>query len=324
MGRPITVVLGPLAAASANKISLSQKSASARNLVLDGAAGTATANNICLSQTPGGAGALTLDGALASGSPVVANISTMQPVYITAAADESGKTFVISGYGYGPGGGPFAITETVTGPNASTVSTNASFWTITSITVSAGTTGAVTVGTYGAATLDVARQVIITSAGNDSAISFAITGTDWAGSTISETLTGANAGVATSVLSYKTITSVVPSGAVASTLTIGTNTVASSPMIYFDPLATQGPVSIQCNASGTVNYTVQQSLDNPTATGSPYTRATMNWLNHPDSNLVAATGTVQGNYAYQPAFARVVLNSGSGTVTATFIQAYLG
>jgi len=37
-----------------------------------------------------------------------------------------------------------------------------------------------------------------------------------------------------------------------------------------------------------------------------------------------ATATAQGNYAYPPAYARLTLNSGTGSVVGTFIQSYQG
>lgn len=323
MGRPITVQVGPLASATATKISTSQKSAGSP-IVLNGAAGTATANNIATSQTPSGAGNLTLDGSTVTSG--VANLGSMVYVYITSAGNDSGRTFTVSGYGYNASGGPYAISETITGANASTVSSTKKFQTITSIAISGAAAGAVTVGTYGAATLDTARRVLITSAGNDSGITFAITGTNWAGDTISETLTGPNATTAYTVLDYLTVTSIVPSGAVASTLTIGTNTIASSPWVYFDQFASMGPVSIQVDGTGTVNWTIQQTLNDPNALqNNPVAVASMDWLSHPDTTLVGSTTTtgVQGNYAYPPAYARVLLNSGTGTVKATFVQNYL-
>ena len=115
MGRPITVQVGPLASASATKLSTSQKSAGSP-IVLNGAAGVASANSICTSQTPSGAGALTLDGSTVSGG--VANLGSMAYVYITSAGNDSGRTFSVSGYGYNASGGPYAISETVTGANA--------------------------------------------------------------------------------------------------------------------------------------------------------------------------------------------------------------
>src|SRR4051812_37218667 len=62
--------------------------------------------------------------------------------------------------------------------------------------------------TAGVATLDIPRRVIITSAADDTAKSFVITGTDRYGNVISETLIGANTAAATSVRDYKTVTGV--------------------------------------------------------------------------------------------------------------------
>lgn len=76
-------------------------------------------------------------------------------------------------------------------------------------------------------------------------------------------------------------------------------------------------VSLQVAVSGTVNWTIQQTLDNPfmTAPGD------ISWLDHPDADLVAQTVNRQGNYAFIPAAVRLVVNSGSGTATITIVQA---
>jgi hypothetical protein len=79
--------------------------------------------------------------------------------------------------------------------------------------------------------------------------------------------------------------------------------------------------AIQCTVSGTANYTVQQTLDDPNSLISPVAAALVSWVNHPDNTLVGASTTVQGNYGYAPVFAKVTLNSGTGVVTATFSQA---
>lgn len=348
MGRPVTVVVGPLASASATKISLSQKAAvSGTNyLVLNGAAGSFGATNVCASQTPGGAGALTLNGTLAHSNGYViptqgyiagtivasgtaaAYLPYPQRIYITGGSNESGKTFTVVGYVFPLDGvgGPVAVTETITGPNASTVSSRNLYSVIISITVSAGTAGAITVGSYGTATLDVCRQVIITSAGDDSANTFTITGTDWNGTPISEALLGANAGVATSVNGYLTITSITSSAAVASTLTVGTNTVAYSPWVRFDDYAANAQTTLAAIVSGTVNYDVQTSMDdcNDTASAVYKNPAGMNWLSSLDTNVVGATASKSSYFTYTPLWARVKLNSGTGTVTTTFRQSYLG
>ena len=94
----------------------------------------------------------------------------------------------------------------------------------------------------------------------------------------------------------------------------------TSNLVRFDEWAFP-QISIQCSVSTAgLNYTVQQSLDDPNDPTNPVPLANMTWINHPDTNLVSATTSVQSNYAYCPRDARVVLNSGIGTVTATFIQ----
>ncbi len=73
-------------------------------------------------------------------------------------------------------------------------------------------------------------------------------------------------------------------------------------------------VSLQVAVTGTANWTLQQTLDNPFTTGS------ITWVNHPDANMVAQTVTRQGNYAYVPAAVRLQLTSGSGSATLTIVQ----
>lgn len=209
---PITVTVGPLASAAAN--------------------------NICLSQTPGAAGALTLNGAL-----------------------------VVSGV----------------------------------------------------AVLDTPRRVLITAAADESSHTFTIAGTNWSGNSITETITGPNATTAQSVLDYATVTSIKISAAATGALTVGTNGVASSAWVRLDPWS-NSYTSIQCNVSGTVNYTIQATLDNPDSPMSSTTAANVTWVNSSDTNVVNATTTQQSNFGFVPIFARVLLNSGTGTVTTRFVQ----
>lgn len=173
----------------------------------------------------------------------------------------------------------------------------------------------------GVGVLDVARRVLFTTVSNESGKTFTVTGTNQSGNTISETITGPNATTGYTVLDYKTVTSVTVSAATTGAVTVGTNGVASSPWVRFDDWA-PSPISIQVDVSGTANYTVQQTLDDPNAPTNSVAAASIAWLSHPDSNLVAATAAKQGNYAYAPTFARVLLNSstGTGAVSATFIQ----
>ncbi len=330
--RPQVIQVGPLIAATATKVGLTQKAAiSGTNyLVLNGAAGSFVANSVCASQTPGGAVALTLNGTLANSATgtTIVPLPTGSRIYITGGSDESGKTFAVVGLRFGGiGGAYYSVTETITGPNASTVSSINTYDQIISITSSAGTTGAITVGHYGKATLDTPRRILYTPAGADSGITLTFTGTDYAGTLISETLAGVdNPSTTYTVLDYATVTSISTSGALASTATIGTNGIASSPWVTFDPFSGTAPTAIQATVSGTVNYTIQQTLDDPNSTSNSVARASVTWVSHPDSAVVGATATAQANYAYAPAYSRLLLNSNTnpGFVKATYIQAFQG
>ena len=92
-----------------------------------------------------------------------------------------------------------------------------------------------------------------------------------------------------------------------------------SSLVRFDDFAPSN-ISIQCTVTGTVNYTVQSSLDDPDDPFNPVPLASMTWVSSSDTNVVGATATKQSNLLFAPKFARIVLNSGSGSVVATFLQ----
>ena len=324
MSRPITVNVGPLATADADGITLSQKAASAAQyLAINGALtdGT-TSNNIAQVQNPAGAGNLTLNGTLVSGG--VAYLGRMRRVYFTCAGDETDVTFTVTGTGINAMGGVFAVVDSFVGANASIRASTKQFYTITTIATTGAGSGNISVGASGDATLDVARRVIITSGGDDTGITFTITGTDPSGGTISEAVTGVNGAAASSVLSYKTVTSVLTSGAVTTTVTVGTNGVADSPWVRFDDYGAHAEVAIQASVTGTANFTVRQTLQDPNSASDPVADESIVWVDHPDSAVVAATATAQANYAYPPVFAKVVLNSGTGSVSTVFRQVFTG
>lgn len=117
--------------------------------------------------------------------------------------------------------------------------------------------------TGGVATLDVQRKVLITSAGNDSGISFTVTGTNNDNSAFSETVTGGNAVAVATTQDFKTVTSVRASAATASTVTVGTNGVASSKWFPNDIARNPTNIGFLFRAQGTVNYTLELTQDDP-------------------------------------------------------------
>lgn len=203
------------------------------------------------------------------------------------------------------------------GPLATAVANNIA----TSQSVGAGASVTIngSLASGGVATLDKPRRVLITSAGNNSADLFTITGTNWSGSTISEVLTGANAGTAQSVLDYATVTKIVSASATASTITVGTSGVASSAWVRLSEYSMPN-VAMQVDVTGTVNATVQSSLDDPNDPTNPVTPASMTWIASGDTAVVGLTGSVQSSFAVAPRWVRLLLNSGSGSATFTVYQ----
>ena len=109
------------------------------NRVTVGPLVAASANAICLSQTPT-AGALTLNGALVSGGVGILDVA--RRVLITCAGNESTRSFTLTGTSRSG----VVQSETITGPNNATVKGLKNFKTITQVAVSGASTGAVEIG----------------------------------------------------------------------------------------------------------------------------------------------------------------------------------
>lgn len=168
--------------------------------------------------------------------------------------------------------------------------------------------------TNGVATFNAAYVVTVTSTGNDSTRTYAITGTNASGNPITETITGPNATTVSTTLYFLTVTDVaVVGGGTVGTVRVGFGSSGVTPQLPLD-IHGRPDVSLQVVVSGTVTWTVQQTLDNPWNTTYP------TWFNHPDPNMVAQTVNRQGNYAYIPAAARLLITSGTGTATLTIVQ----
>lgn len=126
-------------------------------------------DGICQSQTPSGASDLTINGALASGG--VATLGEVSAVTIYSASDISNRTFTLTGTNRH--GEP--LSETMTGPNATTVVSLKSYKTITTVAISGAAAGAVEVGVDGTG---ISRAVPLDiHCPNDAALGLVISGT---------------------------------------------------------------------------------------------------------------------------------------------------
>jgi hypothetical protein len=171
----------------------------------------------------------------------------------------------------------------------------------------------------GVARLGASRRVLITTTADETGVTFTVTGTNRAGDVLSEDVTGVNNTSTYTALDFFTVTSVTNSTTLTGNVTIGTNGIGGSPWVMLDPWALPN-VSIQLNVTGTVNYTLQQTLDDPNSPTNPVAAADVTWVSTSDTLAVAATTSLQTNYLFTPQYTRVLLNSGSGTVEATFAQ----
>jgi hypothetical protein len=171
----------------------------------------------------------------------------------------------------------------------------------------------------GVAQLNAQRKVGIASTGNLSAITFTVYGTDQAGRTISEALAGPNNNTVSTTLDFYTVTRVAASAAVATDVEVGTTEVGASMPIPLDQYLTPFNVSLVCDVTGTVNYTVQFTGDDVFAgTGvGPFT-----WFDHPD--ITGSTADDTGTYISPVTATRIVTNSGTGSVAFTILQAGAG
>jgi hypothetical protein len=167
----------------------------------------------------------------------------------------------------------------------------------------------------GVATLTRQQEIGITSTANYSAVNFTITGTDSYGRTISEVLAGPNNNTVDSVFNYKTVTSIVTSGAVATALTVDTIGVGASPEIPLDQYLTPFNVTLTAEIAGTANATAQFTTDDVFGGApGPYT-----WF--PVTSMSGITVTTAGTIISPVTAVRLLTNSGAGTVVFSVLQA---
>jgi hypothetical protein len=182
--------------------------------------------------------------------------------------------------------------------------------------------GAIVIGgalaSGGVATMTMAQIVTLTSGGNDSGITFTVTGTDANGWTISQTVTGANAGAAVTTLYFKTVTRIVQSGAVAGTLIVGVaqSNGAVTNLIPANYRAINYACALGLDVTGTITCTVQHTFDD---IRDRTKGASLTWL--PNSGMTSKTADTDGNYAFPPMGIRLlVVPTGSATAKLTIIQ----
>ncbi len=182
--------------------------------------------------------------------------------------------------------------------------------------------------TAGVATLDTARRIGITSAGNDSGITFTVTGGDYSGNAISEGVTGANVGVAVTLQDFLTVSSVRGSGAAAGNVSVGTTAVGSSQWFPLNIHITPFDVGVQTHvvsgaATFDIEVTRQRVLSDMQIYRVGYSNAPAVPFPIPWPGLTGLVGDALGSINSVVTAARLTITAGTGTVEVDLDQAGL-
>lgn len=304
--RPVTVTIGPSLTNTANNIATTQSPAGTSGR----AACTFTANTAAIAATNSFVAGqpvtfLNVGGAMNAGAAGAVGLPTggftPQSTYYVISTGLTGSAFEVAST---PGGAAITPTSVGTGTNYVLYGPNVAL-------------NGTLVNSSGVAVLATPQRVKITTV--DTTTVFTITGATPTGQILTENVTAAG-GLVQSTLDYATVTSITTNQAPTASLTVGTNGVGSTPWVRLDEWANT-QVSIQIDVTGTVNFTIQSSMDDPNSSTNPVLPSAVMWIATNDTNVVGATSSLQTNYLFAPTWVRCLLNSGSGSCTMTVAQA---
>lgn len=177
--------------------------------------------------------------------------------------------------------------------------------------------------TAGVATFDVARRVGIISSGNDSALSFTITGTDRNGRAQTEILLGANVGTVQTKRDFLTVSNVATSGATAANVTVGTTGTASTAPYIVDYFATTANYTAIVENAGGSTYSIEAANDD-VSPDYDLTLANPAWATVPNFSGISTTGNTLGTIQGPFVMLRLTVTAGTTPVNARFAFPLVG
>jgi hypothetical protein len=167
----------------------------------------------------------------------------------------------------------------------------------------------------GIAVIDPAGKLTINSSGDDSGITFAVVGT-YNGIATTETITGANAGDATSTYYYSEVISITSSGATDGDIYVGVlaaNGAVSKP-IQVDWRQSPYNAGLAVEITGTMTCSAQHSFADPQNDSNPI------WFTN--GGISGVTSSTQGNLSFPVRIVRLLISAyTSGSVTFRYVQA---
>lgn len=181
-----------------------------------------------------------------------------------------------------------------------------------------------TLATGGVAIFTTGRRVLMTPAADETGHNFTIYGTlKGSGAAISEVLAGSNVAQYTTQ-DFGTVTRIAVDATPTGAVEFGTNGVGSTHWILTNYNISPYAVGFEVEVTGTVNYTVQSTGDNPLDQVQnnfpPNVVKIPVPFDHP--TVAAQTSSKDGNYAFPPGGGiRCTINSGTGTIVFVVTQA---
>lgn len=118
------------------------------------------------------------------------------------------------------------------------------------------------------------RQIAVTSAGNDSARTFAVTGTNENKVAQTESITGPNVGTTESTKYWNTVTAITIDGNAAGAITVGTVDEVITKSIPLNWLSSDAATVAVLGLTGTCQFDIDETFDNILADGA----TTANWI----------------------------------------------
>lgn len=128
----------------------------------------------------------------------------------------------------------------------------------------------------GVATLPGQQYLLFTTTEDDTGVTATITGTDAGGNVIGEAVVLVSSSTVASTKSYKTVTQIAVSGAIAANISVGVNGLGYSQPYPLDVYLTPFEVSVSVDGSGQATYKAQYTYDNVWA--STWPNGTQNWV----------------------------------------------
>jgi len=167
----------------------------------------------------------------------------------------------------------------------------------------------------GESALNHGHLIDITSLGNDSGRTFTVTGEDYRGVTLTESITGPNTTTVTGIKYFKKVTQVQVDADTAGAITVGVSGKCSSPTFLLDHYTNPFNIGFGVEVLGSLTYTVQHTFDDLQVIDI----SSSTYFNH--DSVSGKTNSEDGNYAYGIVALRIIVTSfTSGTVNFTYTQ----